>query len=140
MRTKRTLSQMRELCETSPTGPNCWNTTMWVHGATDQRNWIDQDVIKNWVDRACMPIKAEDVKIGDICLFFNNRDEKDLWHSAVYIGEGLWFHKRGTHYRYEITSWAHIMLQNIYKDDSDGECEQYVNSIHRFYRVKKVVK
>lgn len=135
MKQLRNMKQIRELCETSPVGPNCWNTTMWIHGAMETREWIDDTTILQWVNSKCVSIKSEDVRVGDICLFFS--DLRQLWHSVVYIGKGLWFHKRGTHYRYELTTWNEIMLHNIYSDSSNPQEAQYWQTHHSFYRVKE---
>lgn len=88
---------------------NCWGATMYVLGHEKRLTWIDQGTMIEWLDENtkhhCSPscrchLRSEEefytlpdnIQPGDILTMWKG---DDLVHTAVYIGRGKFFHKRG---------------------------------------------
>lgn len=99
---------------------NCWGATLFVLNQADKLQWLDCDDMQEWLDknttRIYRPRKAGDiVAVHDDC----------LEHTAVYLGRGRYFHKKGAG-RAEVTTL-------------DGIREIYSGE-YTFYRLKEAMR
>ncbi|MFH1017075.1 MAG: NlpC/P60 family protein [Pseudomonadota bacterium] len=81
-------------------GPNCFNTVLLATGVLpleDVRN-VDSEEFELLLRRAFDPVKKGEQRRGDLVLYdaSNRRD-----HAAVYLGDGLVFHKRDWNHAYD---------------------------------------
>lgn len=95
---------------------NCWGATQFVLGFTDRLRWIwDESEMQRWLDMYAEKIYRPK-KPGDILAihetFFGHTY---LRHTAVYLGDGKYFHKQGSA-KADITT-----IQGI-KDTYSGTC------------------
>lgn len=88
-------------------GFNCWGATLFTLGARRKLEWVECREMENWLMENTRPIHRPR-KQGDILVV----ERYDLEHTAVYIGDGKYFHKRGPNTA-EITDLAGV--RRIYK-------------------------
>lgn len=71
---------------------NCWGATQYILDKNPELEWIDKEAMEEFLDDNTVIIEKEDLKRGDIlCLY----DSIGLSHTAVYIRNGVYFHKKG---------------------------------------------
>lgn len=90
---------------------NCWGATLFVLGHARILQWIECGVMRRWLEENTEPIHRPR-KPGDIVAVYG----WGLEHTAVYLGNGKYFHKMGSN-RAEITDLAGV--RKIY----DGKYE-----------------
>lgn len=77
---------------------NCWGTTLYILNELPYLSWVDEFDMQEFLDKKTKPV-TDNLQKGDILVLYNtnvtkgNRDH--LAHTAVYVGGGRWFHKRG---------------------------------------------
>lgn len=71
-------------------GFNCWGATLFVLGQAKRLEWVTCGTMDRFLENKTKPVAIWE--IGDILVI---RDGRWLEHTAVYIGGGLYFHKRG---------------------------------------------
>lgn len=91
-------------------GFNCWGATKFVLGANDRLEWVNGWEMQRWLKLATGEIYRP-AKAGDILAVW----EYGLSHTAVYLGNGKYFHKRESNTS-EITTLAGV--RKIYR----GKC------------------
>lgn len=100
---------------------NCWGATLYALGATKQLFWADDDDINDFIETKTTEVSGK-LKKGDILALY---DRIGISHTAVYIGGGKWFHKRGG-------------LDSRYDSKNDVLDDYYLYCTHyKIYRVKK---
>jgi len=111
---------------------NCWGCTLFILDISEDLYWVDNEEITKFID--CNTSIIIKPKIGDILVLYvypdvEWLDEEDvdpdilrISHTAVYVGDGKWFHKRGcnqsefvtekeikeVYYEYEIREYRRI--------------------------------
>lgn len=74
---------------------NCWGATQYALGQRKRWGWVGAEVMWRWINTKTTPVEGE-LQEGDVlvisCATYNK-----LIHTAVYMGNGKWFHKRGRH-------------------------------------------
>lgn len=75
---------------------NCWGATLYVLNKIETLEWIDGYEMRHFLDNETFSIDESQLQIGDI-LVLNSEyaPEGELLHTAVYIGNNLFYHKRG---------------------------------------------
>ena len=95
-----------------PTGAfNCWGATLFVLGEIDRLRWVELTEMSSWIRERTKEVEQEEIMIGDVVVLTYDDSLYDLEHTATYIGNGKFFHKKGSNYG-EIT-------------DLDGVYESY---------------
>lgn len=86
-------------------GFNCWNATLFVLGKTDELYWSDNFEIADFINEETFTIPSPSK--WDILVLYDfpssywaeeqgiDPEILRICHTAVYIGNGQWFHKRG---------------------------------------------
>lgn len=90
-------------------GFNCWGATLFVLGHADTLLWQNCTYMTRWLEDETVEIE-EATKPGDIIAVWSYC----LEHTAVYIGHGRYFHKRGS-------NEAEILTLEGVKDIYPGE-------------------
>lgn len=103
----------------SRTGFNCYGAVLFALGAMDKLAWVGEWYMLDWLNKHTDKIYRPRRK-GDIISFH----ECGLTHTAVYLGKGKYFHKRGMNTA-EITD-----LRGI-RETYDGEIQ--------FHKVKETI-
>lgn len=89
---------------------NCWGATLYVLGDRDRLKWVDHREMDEFLVEETEPIYRP-AKKGDILTV-------SVWgrltHTAVYMGNGRYFHKRGSNSA-EITNLAGV--RKIYRGE-----------------------
>ena len=70
---------------------NCWGFTAAHFGWIADIEWVDRDTMINLLSRNTKPV--ESIEVGDIEAYYDDLGE--LIHTAVYAGDGLYYHKEG---------------------------------------------
>lgn len=93
---------------------NCWGTTLWTIKAYEQPKFIGTDEMQLWLDRNTVPVERP--CFGDILVIHANGS--DFWvrngvlsHTALRIGNGLYWHQAGSHGRYKVGSLKEVLAQ-----------------------------
>lgn len=72
---------------------NCWGATAFVLNIIDRLKWLEdyemEDILHNYTSE----ISEDEIKRGDILVI--KYAGGGLEHTAVYLGRGKYFHKRG---------------------------------------------
>ena len=101
--------------------PNCWNATIMYFdpkepvrftGQSDMEHWLNKNTVESLYQR-CVP--------RTILALYN--EDLGLIHTAVYIGDGVLFHKRGCGGHWEIITEK--MLRAIYNETT--HCKLFVH-------------
>lgn len=71
---------------------NCWGATAFVLGITDNLRWIENYKMMEILTEKTEIVRTEEIQRGDILVIY---ESKWLHHTAVYLGRGKYFHKRG---------------------------------------------
>lgn len=91
-------SNIQEMTDNNPDGYNpkfnCWGATQYALGERKKYAWITERVMCQWICEKTVKVEKNSLKIGDILVISCNEYNK-LIHTAVYIGNGKWFHKQG---------------------------------------------
>ena len=81
---------------------NCWGATAHALGAIKKPYWVCGHDMNSFI-RKFTKSKSGEFKEGDIVVIYNTDGgrlkkmaEYDLIHTAVYIGDGMWYHKLGS--------------------------------------------
>lgn len=101
-------------------GFNCWGATLFVLEGDDSLRWVEDDEMTDWLYDNTDPIE-EPTKDGDILVLWRYGS---LWHTAVYMGEGQYFHKKGSN-EAEITDISGVF--GAYREHTE----------HTFQRISK---
>lgn len=83
---------------------NCYCTSLFVLGKREELYWIDCPEITEFINNDTAEVTR--VKRGDILVMYaediygdyveqQNEDKLIIVHTAVYMGNGEWFHKEG---------------------------------------------
>jgi cell wall-associated NlpC family hydrolase len=86
---------------------NCWGATLYVLNVSRTLTWVEEHVMQEFLVKRTDKIKTEDIQEGDIFVMYGETWFGYLQHTAVYIGEGMYFHKRGSKHS-EITNLEDI--------------------------------
>jgi hypothetical protein len=76
---------------------NCWGATQFVLGFAKRLRWIENHEMYEWLNENTHRIYRPS-KWGDIlAIYYSDADDRPwgLKHTAVYMGNGQYFHKRG---------------------------------------------
>ncbi len=77
-------------------GPNCWNATQIFHDESVEQRYTDESEMLMWLQENTTEISEDDIQFGDILVMHGHPIFGDeLVHTAVYLGNGLYFHKGG---------------------------------------------
>lgn len=75
---------------------NCWGVTQFVLGFADRLKWLDEFEMKRWLDIYTEKIYRPK-KSGDILVVYDMLGTYYwLKHTAIYLGNGKYFHKQGS--------------------------------------------
>jgi len=80
---------------------NCWGTTLFILSQTDKLEWVGSTYMKPFLKNKTMPKVNQGFEKGDILVLWGNAwhsngvEHKELIHTAVYVGNGKFFHKKG---------------------------------------------
>lgn len=97
-------------------GPgNCWGTTLWTLRAYEQPKFIGTDEMQLWLDRNT--VSVERPSFGDILVIHSNGS--DVWgppegvlsHTAIRLGNGIYWHQAGSGGLYKIGSLKEVLKQ-----------------------------
>lgn len=83
---------------------NCWGATLYALGAIKSLEWISGTQMEQWLESNTRPI-GKPRQPGDIVVF--KMYGRWLEHTAVYLGHGMYFHKRGAN-NAQITTLAGV--------------------------------
>jgi cell wall-associated NlpC family hydrolase len=72
---------------------NCWGATQYALGQRKRYGWIGENVMWRWLDSKTVVV-LDELQVGDI-LVISDLKYNELIHTAVYMGNDLWFHKEG---------------------------------------------
>ena len=79
---------------------NCWGATLYSLGYSKRLRWVNGDEMIEWLDENTFVVPMDYLQIGDILVLWRGEDRNDftypLEHTAVYLGKGKYFHKRGS--------------------------------------------
>jgi len=73
---------------------NCWNSTLLFHKVPVPRRWEDDETIQAWLRANTRRYEQHPRRYGDI-LWIGDEDEDYIKHTAVYVGNGWYWHKDG---------------------------------------------
>lgn len=107
---------------------NCWGTTLYIQGVLDEPYWVYGKDMSDWLKSNTYYVPENEVKRGDILVMRDREDTSDqtsLVHTAVYLGDGVYFHKSGSAPA-EYTS-------------KHGVIDSYYHTHHTHRRMKKQV-
>ena len=85
---------------------NCWGATQFVLGQAEDLWWVGVGEMLAWLKNATKKIYGPRKK-GDV-LVITRYGGMQLIHTAVYVGGGLYFHKRGGNHA-ETTDLKEVM-------------------------------
>jgi len=71
---------------------NCWGATLLLLKEKRRLGWVSEERMEKFLKQKTMNVN-KGFKIGDIAVFRDGYDV--LQHTATYVGNGEWFHKRG---------------------------------------------
>jgi len=78
---------------------NCWGATLYCLNMDSELLWIDKEEMTEFLDIHTKEIDdAPNLKVGDILAMYRDDDHyygSGLCHTAVYLGNGKYFHKKG---------------------------------------------
>ena len=92
---------------------NCWGATAFVLGIEDKLKWIEEEEMVGILEENTTIVETEARQRGDILTIYDGGGYR-LSHTAVYLGRGKFFHKRGMNIS-EITDIGGII--RIYGND-----------------------
>ena len=128
----RDASEIVELIGKRPQHVNCHGATLWFTHQTNELDGVEPGDMIYFIETETTPVKGLPC-IGDIVTFWQDfipsLEGRLLQHTAVYIGEGKFFHKGDYHRAFGIYT-----LNEIYRDKT-LRC-----SYHEFVRPKGVNK
>jgi cell wall-associated NlpC family hydrolase len=88
------IDQMKEISECGYCPKfNCWGATQYALGHRKKYGWVGEQVMWRWLKSKTVLV-SDDHQVGDILVISDNRYNQ-LIHTAVYLGDGIWFHKEG---------------------------------------------
>jgi cell wall-associated NlpC family hydrolase len=91
---------------------NCWGATQYALGQRKRWGWVGENVMWRWLNSKTEVVTGK-VRLGDV-LVISSALRGNLIHTAVYMGEGLWFHKQG---KFEASSQSKSKVISIYTTD-----------------------
>lgn len=75
---------------------NCWATTLYSVGAIKKLRYISSGNITKWIKDNTIKRRRRKPKRGDIIVFtVGLLFKKKIVHTAIYLGNGVYFHQRG---------------------------------------------
>lgn len=90
-------SHIEQMVQNTPKGYNpkfnCWGATQYALGKRKTYGWVGIQVMETWLHKNTFKIDGE-AQVGDI-LVIKSKKNFFLVHTAVYVGQGVWFHKCG---------------------------------------------
>ena len=89
------IERANEKAETDSWTFNCWGGTLYALNQTDILEWVDQCTMIDFLDDNTQIVDSDKLEIGDILALWINKYCLVLEHTAVYIGEGVFWHKVG---------------------------------------------
>lgn len=113
---------IEKLNGTNRKGPNCWNATLLALRFSKNVEYTECRYMEHWLANRTVGIsRLYKRKIGDILVI--RALDKELLHTAVYVGDGLYWHKAGYNGKvgYERASLSRIL--NMYG---------YIHSFRRY--------
>ena len=90
---------------------NCWGSTLYLLGLSDKLEWVERGMMDRFLHHKTKKVDKSKIMRGDIFAMWHRGY---LEHTAVYLGNGRYFQKRGSNTS-EITSKKGIF--RIYKAD-----------------------
>ena len=73
---------------------NCWGSTQFALNHTKVASWSERSDMENFLSLHSTPVNMHEIKTGDILVM------RDLFgtllHTALYMGNGLFWHKPGS--------------------------------------------
>lgn len=102
-------------------GFNCWGATAFVLNLVDRLQWLQDWQMEDILHDYTKVVNENEIKRGDILVMCYMSGT--LKHTAVYLGRGKYFHKRGSNFS-EIT-------------DMNGICRVYSDENIEYRRVVK---
>ena len=73
-------------------GPNCWNATIMFFDDSEEVRFVSEEEMKQWLNENTEKDTHKICAPGTILAMYN---DSGLIHTAVYVGKGTLFHKRG---------------------------------------------
>ena len=73
-------------------GFNCWGATMFVLNVTARLRWVYEWNMREFLEEETEAV-VDKIQAGDILVMWSGFN---LWHTAVYIGNHKFFHKKGS--------------------------------------------
>lgn len=88
---------------------NCWGATAYVLELDHKLTWLECYGMVDLLEDYTVIISEESIQRGDIlAIYTKNKYGTYLEHTAVYLGRGRYFHKRGSNTS-EITNLAGVI-------------------------------
>lgn len=72
---------------------NCWGATLYALNFIDYLEWIDRGQMQDFLNKQTYGICENQIEEGDILVLYD--EFEDLIHTAVYIGNKMFWHKLG---------------------------------------------
>lgn len=122
-------------------GPNCFNATMMWFDATEPAQFVGTSVISDFLEHRTRRLGVgESLRFGDIIVFSSRGrlDDLRIEHTAVYIGDGIVWHKAS---RLPQDPWTFEKLDSVvelYFEESLAYSAQPPYELE-FYRYKRQV-
>lgn len=95
-----------ELTGNRENGPNCWNATILFFDKQSKRKYISDWEMEEWLYKNTNIDEYRLCRKGTILVM--SSAEYDLLHTAVFIGPGILWHKRGCEGPWEIVTEKQI--------------------------------
>lgn len=117
------VNEAHELGKEGNADFNCWGETLFSLGYSDTLCWVNGEYMTKWLNVNTIVIPLENMQRGDILVLWQTENKKILEHTAVYVGKGIFFHKRGSAIS-EFATMEHI--KEIYWEGEYSEIRRYV--------------
>lgn len=92
---------------------NCWGATKFALGHLTKYQWVKEDAMMAWLNQKTFQLKPRaKLQSGDILVI--QKSNGYLLHTAIYLGNRLWFHKKG---KFETGSESKLKIINTYTSD-----------------------
>lgn len=73
---------------------NCWGATQYALGHRTRYGWVGESVMSRWLNTKTVLVEDDSLEVGDILVITCDK-RNFLIHTAVYMGNSMWFHKIG---------------------------------------------
>jgi hypothetical protein len=87
-------------------GPNCWNATILFFNPKEEVKFVEQSDMVNWLATNTEEDPMKRCAPGSIVAFYN--EDMGLIHTAIYVGIGTLYHKRGVGGDWEVITERRI--------------------------------